>query len=100
MAIIVVPKPPTAAYNPDREPGTLLQDQLKHLEWAVRPAAERTRDRFQFTPARTEGEAARRIAALTTQLQAPLTRPLLHAARVKPPSTTGRSSRRGKARSA
>lgn len=68
MAVIRVPKTPKHAYNPQRPPGALLQNHLKHLEWAVRPAAERSPEKFQFKPAGTEGEAAARIAALTSQL--------------------------------
>jgi hypothetical protein len=68
MADIRVPKTPRKAYNPKRPPGTLLQNQLCHLEWAVRPASARTRDKFRVKPAKTEAEAAARIAALTAQL--------------------------------
>jgi cell division septation protein DedD len=68
MAEIRVPKTPRKAYNPQRPPGTLLQNQLCHLEWAVRPAAARTRERFRIKPAKTEAEAADRIAKLTAQL--------------------------------
>jgi hypothetical protein len=68
MAEIRVPKTPRKAYNPQRPPGTLLQNQLCHLEWAVRPAAARTKERFRVKPAKTEGEAADRIAKLTAQL--------------------------------
>jgi len=66
MAIIRVPKPPKSAYNPKRRPGTLLQHQLIHLEWAARSAAQRKPHLAkQWKPAKTEAEAARRIAALT-----------------------------------
>jgi hypothetical protein len=68
MAEIPVPKTPKKAYNPERPPGTLLQNQLCHLEWAVRPASARTKDRFRVRPAKTEAEAADRIAKLTAQL--------------------------------
>jgi hypothetical protein len=69
MAIIRVPKPPKSAYNPKRRPGTLLQHQLIHLEWAARPAAQRKPLLAKkWKPAKTEAEAARRIAALTEQI--------------------------------
>jgi hypothetical protein len=69
MAIIRVPKPPKSAYNPKRRPGTLLQHQLIHLEWAARPAAQRRPHlAMQWKPAKTEAEAARRIAALTEHI--------------------------------
>jgi hypothetical protein len=69
MAVIRVPQTPKSAYNPKRPAGTLLQSQLKHLEWAVRPAAERTAKSFRVKPAYTEAEASARIAALNQQLQ-------------------------------
>ena len=69
MAVIRVPKTPPQAYNPKRKPGDLLQRHLKHLEWAVRPAAQRAPGVFHVEPAATEGEAAARIAALTRQLR-------------------------------
>jgi len=65
---IHVPKPPKKAYNPRRKPGTLLQSQLTHLEWAVRPAAERKPSVFRVKPAKTEAEAAARIEELTREL--------------------------------
>ena len=69
MATILVPKPPKKAYNPDRRAGTLLKNQLAHLEWAVRPAGKRKPDMIhKIKPPKTEAEAARRIAALTRTL--------------------------------
>src|SRR5712691_4780231 len=65
---IRVPMPPKRAYNPRRRPGTLLQNQITHLEWAVRPAAERKLGVFHVKPAKTEAEAAARIEQLTRQL--------------------------------
>jgi len=41
---------------------------LKHLEWAVRPAAARTEKAFRVKPAKTEAEAAARIAKLNETL--------------------------------
>jgi hypothetical protein len=70
MAPISVPKPPKKAYNPRRPAGTLLQNQLMHLEWAVRPAAQRVPERFaKIKKAKNEAEAARRIEKLTQQLK-------------------------------
>ena len=70
MALIPVPKPPKKAYNPRRPAGTLLQNQLQHLEWAVRPAAERVPARFKkIKKAKSEAEAARRIEKLTRELK-------------------------------
>ena len=70
MAVIRIPKTPKSAYNPNRPAGTLLQSQLKHLEWAVRPAAARSAKAFRVKPAVSEAEAAARIATLNEQLQA------------------------------
>jgi hypothetical protein len=103
MTVIAVPKTPKDAYDPNRAPGTLLQNHLKHLEWAVRSAAERAGDRFTFKKADTEAEAAARIEALTRQLQAQMNRPPIHAGKprsaaatvgTKRGSTTTRSSGR------
>jgi hypothetical protein len=70
MAVISVPKTPKKAYNPRRPAGTLLQNQLRHLEWAVRPAGKRLpKDFEQIKPAKTEAEAAARIGKLTQELQ-------------------------------
>jgi len=68
VARIAVPKTPKSAYNPDRQAGALLLAQLKHLEWAVRPAGERTPGKIEVPPNVTEAEAAARIAQLMTQL--------------------------------
>jgi hypothetical protein len=75
MAPIPVPKPPRKAYNPKRRAGTLLQNQLRHLEWAVRPAAARTHEAFRIKPATTEAEAAARIGKLTQELHRQATSP-------------------------
>jgi hypothetical protein len=83
MAPIRVPKPPRKAYNPRRRPGTLLQSQIKHLEWAIRPAAERTPRTLRIKPARTEAEAAARIEKLTQELHRQATAP-----KVMPPKVT------------
>lgn len=104
--MISVPKTPRQAYNPRRKPGTLLQSQLQHLEWAVRPAAERTRERFRFKPAATEAEAAARIEALTLRLRDQMNRPPIAQARTvtpskrtaKPARRVAAARRRGKAR--
>ena len=70
MAPIPVPKPPKKAYNPRRPAGTLLQNQLLHLEWAVRPAAQRTPAKFKkIKKAKSEAEASRRIEKLTQELK-------------------------------
>ena len=69
MAVISVPKTPRKAYNPGRPSGTLLQNQLRHLEWAVRPAGERVNLLKTIKPARSEADAAARIAKLTQELQ-------------------------------
>jgi hypothetical protein len=68
MGVVSVPKPPQAAYDPQRAPGTLLQNQLEHLEWAVRPAGARTAGTFKFTPAATEQEVASRVEALMREM--------------------------------
>ena len=101
---VIVPKTPPDAYNPKRKPGTLLQHQLEHLEWAVRPAGERA-GKFQVKPAATEAEAAARIEALTLELQRQ-TNPAPIAAvaattvakRSAKPRRTTKRARRGRAR--
>jgi hypothetical protein len=75
MAVIRVPKTPKSAYNPKRPAGTLLQSQLKHLEWAVRPAGQRTAKAFRVKAAYTEAEAAARIARLNQELHGQATAP-------------------------
>jgi hypothetical protein len=75
MAVIRVPKTPKKAYDPQRPAGTLLQNQLRHLEWAVRPAAARRGKAFKVRPAKTEGEAAARIAKLNATLHGQATAP-------------------------
>jgi hypothetical protein len=66
---IRVPKTPKKAFNPRRRPSALLLGQVAHLEWAVRPAAERKPDEmkkiFRKGKPRTEAAAAEKIAALT-----------------------------------
>ena len=70
MAVISVPKTPAKAYDPRRPAGTLLQTQVRDLEWAVRPAGKRKpKDFKKIKPAKTEAEAAARIAKLTYELQ-------------------------------
>src|SRR5262245_49526676 len=69
MAVIPVPKTPASAYNPNRRASQLLKDQVRHLEWAIRPASERQPHQMAKIKApRTEAEAAARIAELTRQL--------------------------------
>ena len=70
MAVISVPKTPKTAYDPRRPAGTLLQNQIRHLEWAVRPAGKRKpKDFKKIKPAKSEADAAARIAKLTYELQ-------------------------------
>jgi hypothetical protein len=70
MAVIKVPKAPRKAFNPDRPASDLLLKQIEHLEWAARPASERSPDKFRVRKPKTEGEAARVIAALTEKVLA------------------------------
>ena len=69
MAVIPVPKTPKKAYDPRRPAGTLLQNQIRHLEWAVRPAGKRVDLLKKIKPAKSEAEAAARIGKLTQELQ-------------------------------
>ena len=68
MKVIKVPKTPKSAFNPKRRASALLKSQIKHLEWAVRPAAERKPGKLRVRNVRTEEEAAARIERLTRQL--------------------------------
>jgi hypothetical protein len=88
MAVISVPKTPRKAYNPRRPAGTLLQNQLRHLEWAVRPAGKRLPKDFEkIKPARTEAEAAARIETLTLELQRQSASPPAAIPAAPPPAT-------------
>ena len=62
MTIIKLPKTPRQAFNPRRPAGTLLLSQIEHLEHAVGIEPKRIK--------RSEGEAAKYIAALTAKLLA------------------------------
>lgn len=66
MAVIKVPKTPKKAFNPNRRASELLKSQIEHLEWAIRPAAERKT--LKVKPVKTERDAAERIEALTRTL--------------------------------
>ena len=69
MATIKVPKPPRAAFNPNRRASDLLKQQIEHLEWAVRHAGERRAGYARSKPRiRTEEDAARRTAELVQRL--------------------------------
>jgi hypothetical protein len=65
MATIKVPKTPARAFDPDRRPSKLLLDQIRHLEWAALPAAERKPHRRRPRTVATEGQAAARVKQLT-----------------------------------
>jgi hypothetical protein len=64
MAAIKVPKTPAKAFDPDRRISDLLRRQVEHLEWALRPAAQRQPHMVKVR-ATTEGQAAKRIEKLT-----------------------------------
>ena len=71
MAEIKVPKPPKAAFNPNRRASGLLRDQVEHLEWAVRHAGQRSKNgRRAYTVKKitTEADVAARMAALLPKL--------------------------------
>ena len=65
MAVVKVPKTPKRSFNKDRQPSALLLDQIRHLEWAVLPAMARTPKVLKAPKARTEAQAAERVAQLT-----------------------------------
>jgi hypothetical protein len=91
MATIKVPKTPKSAFNPRRPASALLQSQVRQLEWAVRPAAERKPLRIK--PVRTEGQAAARIAQLTAQLHPEGAQPAPPASATAPSRHTARQRR-------
>jgi hypothetical protein len=66
--MVRVPRTPRRAFNKQRKPSRLLLDQIRHLEWAVLPASQRTPGRLPKTRVKTEEQAAERIAQLTTML--------------------------------
>ena len=102
MAVIKIPKTPAKAFNKDRPVSDLLKGQIEHLEWAIRPAAERGPSRMQAVrrrAPRTEGEAAARIEALTRQLHpdGAVVPPPASAAAIAPPADVVPSPGRKKA---
>jgi hypothetical protein len=68
MTEIKVPKPPKAAFNPNRRASDLLRHQVEQLEWAVRHAGER-RHGYKVKPVKTEADAAARMASLIPRLE-------------------------------
>jgi hypothetical protein len=71
MAVIKVPRTPAKAFDKNRPASDLMKSQIQHLEWAIRPAAERSPAKVKKLTRKapkTEGEAAARIEALTRQL--------------------------------
>src|SRR5262245_24375158 len=66
MAVVKVPKTPKRAFNKQRRPSALLKGQIAHLEWAALPASKRKPGQLPKINVRTEGQAAERIAKLTT----------------------------------
>lgn len=71
MTVIRIPKTPAKAFNKDRPLSDLLKGQIEHLEWAIRPAAERSPSNMKSIKRHmptTEGEAAVRIEELTRRL--------------------------------
>jgi hypothetical protein len=68
MAVIKVPKTPRKAYDTNRPAGDLLKRQVEHLEWAIRPASQRSPEQMHLQMPKTEGEAAAQIAKLTEKL--------------------------------
>ena len=70
MPVVRVPKTPKSSFNPDRRPSALLLEQIRHLEWAALPAAQRGPEgdlpRQRVT---TEGAAAERIAQLASLIR-------------------------------
>ena len=69
MAIIKVPKTPAKAFNPKRPPSDLIRQQIRHLEWALLPAAQRRPSQLRGGTVKTEAQAAAYIALLTTRVQ-------------------------------
>jgi hypothetical protein len=101
MAVIKVPKTPRKSFNPDRRPSALLLDQIRHLEWAALPAAQRAPGRGLPTKTvTTEGAAAERIAQLTTLIHEQQARPYTpgEVARVTLPPLPGPAPARESAR--
>ena len=69
MAIIKVPKTPASAFNPRRTPSDLIRQQIKHLEWALLPAAQRQPTQLRAGRVKTEAQAGAYIALLTKRVQ-------------------------------
>lgn len=71
MAVVRVPKTPKSSFNPRRRPSALLLDQVRHLEWAALPAAQRRPGGdLPKRQVATEGAAAERVAQLTAIVRA------------------------------
>jgi len=66
MAVVKVPKTPKRAFDKGRRPSALLRGQIAHLVWAALPASQRNPGSLPEIDVRTEGQAAERIAELTT----------------------------------
>ena len=68
MDPIKIPKPPAKALNPNRPASDLLQQQVRHLEWAVRHAGERRTTWGKVKNVKTEADAALRTQQLLPKL--------------------------------
>src|SRR3954468_17106344 len=70
MPVVRVPKTPKSSFNPHRRPPALLLEQIRHLEWAALPAAQRGPDGdLPRRTVTTEGAAAERIAQLAALIR-------------------------------
>ncbi|HKT80479.1 MAG TPA: hypothetical protein VJP86_09700 [Vicinamibacterales bacterium] len=67
--IIQVPRTPRRAFDAKRPASELLLNQVAHLEWAARPASRRKPNQLRMKTAMSEGQAAERIAYLTSLVQ-------------------------------
>lgn len=68
MDPIKIPKPPAKAFNPNRPASDLVQQQVRHLEWAVKHAGERRTAFGKVKNVKTEAEAALRTQQLLPRL--------------------------------
>jgi hypothetical protein len=68
VSVIVVPKPPKQAFNPDRPVSALLQNQILHMQEAEFRLPARRQTNIYINNIRTEGQAAEYISKVTAQL--------------------------------
>ena len=68
MTVIVVPKPPKAAFNADRPLSALLKNQILHMQEAEFRLPARQQTNIYINKIKTESQAAEYIGKVTARL--------------------------------